>query len=261
MSVDPEHTEQPGEVGPDEATPDESEQPAESPEQGEEEEASESEGEPAEAEPSGEAPSSEAPVAATKTDAEWEKIGKSLDTRATTYRNAVSTLMGESAQDLVPCELCTPPFIGFHFPAASEQPRSDLHARLLAVLQRPTAVDIKQDPNTRACPTCEGLGELLTGSNVPGNERHKCPDCSGYGFVPPPGSAAPTNGAADTRLAPVGEHVAPLITDDTDAWGEPKLLPDGRENPNYGKMPQFKIQVPPWGTTANLTPADAVPAE
>jgi hypothetical protein len=32
----------------------------------------------------------------------------------------------------------------------------------------------------------------------------------------------------------------PLVTDGNDVWGSPKLLPDGQENPNYGKMPQYK---------------------
>ena len=37
-----------------------------------------------------------------------------------------------------------------------------------------------------------------------------------------------------------------------DEWGEPMILPDGRENPNYGRMPHRKMLVEPYGVTANL---------
>ena len=33
---------------------------------------------------------------------------------------------------------------------------------------------------------------------------------------------------------------------------EPRILPDGRQNPNFGKWPQYKIQVAPYGVTAGL---------
>jgi hypothetical protein len=39
---------------------------------------------------------------------------------------------------------------------------------------------------------------------------------------------------------------------DVDEWQEPRILPDGRENPNYGMMPHRKMLVEPWGVTAGL---------
>ena len=32
----------------------------------------------------------------------------------------------------------------------------------------------------------------------------------------------------------------PAVVADADAWGSPRLLADGQENPNYGRMPQYK---------------------
>ena len=32
----------------------------------------------------------------------------------------------------------------------------------------------------------------------------------------------------------------PVATGDVDIWGSPRLLDDGQENPNYGKMVQYK---------------------
>jgi hypothetical protein len=50
---------------------------------------------------------------------------------------------------------------------------------------------------------------------------------------------APSNGQADPVAFDLPSE-EPLVTDGTDVWGSPKLLPDGQENPNYGKMPQYK---------------------
>jgi hypothetical protein len=152
---------------------------------------------------------------------------------------------------------------GFHFPATAEapNPRDELHSRLLAVLLRPTAVDIREDPNTETCPTCGGPGWLLTRGQVAGEEKWECRTCGGHGFL----DNWPKSGNGTTTHPPSfdagGDVPTFTSTEETDDWGEPKLLPDGRNNPNFGRMPQFKIQVPPWGTTANLTPADVVPAE
>ena len=52
--------------------------------------------------------------------------------------------------------------------------------------------------------------------------------------------------AAPDPLTAVGDQA------DVDEWGEPMILPDGRENPNYGRMPHRKILVEPYGMTANL---------
>jgi hypothetical protein len=48
------------------------------------------------------------------------------------------------------------------------------------------------------------------------------------------------------------EPVATMAYDEVDEWDEPRILPDGRENPNFGKMPNRKIPVEPWGVTAGL---------
>jgi rubrerythrin len=183
MSVDPEHTEQLGEVGPDEVTPDEPEQPAESPEQGEEEEASESEGESAEPQPDESEPQASGGVMLSEQDA--EKMGERLAKERTRHDNRIAEIMGEAATDLVPCELCQPVMQGFHFPATAEapNPRDELHSRLLAVLLRPTAVDIREDPNTETCPTCGGPGWLLTRGQVAGEEKWECRTCGGHGFL------------------------------------------------------------------------------
>jgi hypothetical protein len=198
------------------------------------------EGEPSEAQPPQGEPPPEAPQPAGKSEEEWEQIGKKLDKSATTWRNRVSELLGESAQDLVPCELCDPTLPGFHFPAASTPPRDDVHARLLQVLLTPEGPDYVFDANQPACGKCDGWGQVATGSKVPNHKNHVCPRCHGTGVEP--SAQQLQNGPPEQApvLAAVGAPDEQPPPADADPWGSPRLLETGQENPNYGKMPQYK---------------------
>lgn len=174
------------------------------------------------------------------TERQLEEASKKLEQSAKTWRSRVETILGEAANDLVPCELCNPIIPGFHFPAELEQPRDDQHARLLEVLRTPSAPEFQLATHVRRCGTCDGYGQVLSGSKVPGKERVTCPTCKGNGFqgqgdVPSQPQTQPGNGQvefpADTQ---------PLTQDDNDAWGSPRLLDDGQENPNYGRAPSYK---------------------
>ena len=172
---------------------------------------------------------------------ELEKVRKSLDKSATTWRNRVSQLLGEEAQYLVVCELCDETIPGFHWPAEMVTPRDDVQARLYDVLRAPSGPGYQPDPFTVECTTCQGLGKTLTKSLVAGKTERVCPSCGGDGFKvsQAQGAPPPQNGdAAEIRYNLPDEE--PLVVDGQDAWGSPKLLPDGQENPNWGRMPQYK---------------------
>lgn len=122
-------------------------------------------------------------------------------------------------------------------------------------------VDYAQDDDTRECPKCHGEGKVKTGSKVKTQLVQPCSACKGYGYVPPPSAtgshpanvAVPGNGAALVDVPPLED----FTLGDNDEFGEPRILPDGRENPNYGKRPSYKVLVEPWGVTANLTAQNA----
>jgi len=167
-------------------------------------------------------------------------VRKKLDQSATTWRNRVSDLLGEEAQMLVPCELCDPLIPGFHWPPEVEQPRDDLHAHLLDVLRTPSAPEYQQAQHVRRCQLCDGWGRVLSGSRVAGKGEVACQMCKGQGFVgdaslPSQATAPPTNGEVEFP-----DDTRPLVEGEADVWGSPRLLLDGQENPNYGKMPQYK---------------------
>lgn len=178
--------------------------------------------------------------AAGLTERELEEIQKKLERSATTWRNRVSELLGEAAQMLVPCELCDPSIPGFRWPANVEQPRDELHAHLLDVLKNPAAPEYADSRVVRRCADCDGWGQVLSGSRVAGKERVVCSTCKGLGYQGPPQeagqAAAPTNG----EVIQYPSDTQPLTADDQDAWGSPRLLADGQENPNYGRAPSYK---------------------
>jgi len=174
------------------------------------------------------------------------------------YASQIGTIFQEDALSQMPCPLCPDIHKGFIDVRDAGRIPDELKAAVMEYMGYAQRADYEPDPETNECPTCKGLGLVKTGSRVTGNEERKCSRCHGYGFVPPPDAASNGHHPGDDFLAPVGEHTSPLEEPDTDVAGEPRLLPDGRTNPNYGKWPQYKIAVPPWGVTAGLTVQDAV---
>jgi hypothetical protein len=171
---------------------------------------------------------------------ELEEVRRKLERSATTWRNRVSELLGEEANYLAPCELCDPIIPGFHFPAEVETARDPVHARLLDVLRTPGEPEYMPDPNTRECGVCGGLGKTLTKGRVPGKTQRVCRVCKGQGYLSnDPADQLTGNGTVDVSGLDLPSE-EPLVSGDADIWGSPRLLPDGMENPNYGKMPQYK---------------------
>lgn len=217
----------------------------------------EPDGEPDE-EPAAPEEPAEAPAQPTETEALMSKRFDASQRAFKSYTTRLSTVFEEDALHHIPCPLCPDYHKGYIDVRDAGNVPDEIKNVVLEYMGYARKADYEPDPETNECPTCKGLGLVRTGSRVTGNEERKCSRCHGYGFVPPPD--APSNGhhVHDDFLAPVGEHASPLEEPDEDVAGEPRLLPDGRVNPNYGKWPQYKVLVQPWGVTAGLTVQDAV---
>ena len=192
-------------------------------------------------------------------EAEREKAYKRVDQSYQTYVRALGKNLEEDANDLLPCPLCsaTPHPAFLNMGDAGRVPQ-EIKDGVLHFLGFAREVEYRQSSMHRTCDLCGGEGKVQTGSKVAEWKSLPCPSCKGYGFVPPPGAAV--NGSdeqAAAAVAPILDpHSNPPV--DTDPSGEPRILPDGMPNPNFGKWPQFKVAVPPWGVTAGLTAQDAV---
>jgi hypothetical protein len=191
---------------------------------------------------------------------QWDERWKKSERAFATYTKRITELWEDDATELVPVALSPGAPPGFlYLPDAGRVP-DELKLPVMEFFGIAREQDYADDPFTVACVTCHGKGATRTGSAVPGQEKRTCPTCAGKGFTvvgQPEG-----NGAADVSVGP-GPALLPsddFPRSDVDNWGEPRILPDGRPNPNFGKQPQFKELVEPWGTTANLNAQDVTDA-
>lgn len=191
-------------------------------------------------------------------DASWDAALAKVDRSFTTYQRAIERELGDDAEQYVPCPLCLATPRGFVHPAeAGRVPaeQADIVKHFLG-LARP--VDYPASSQHRRCQECDGLGKVATGSAVAGKETIMCGVCSGNGFVGP--APLVPLAAANGSEGVTGPSVfgAETLPADRDEWDQPRLLPNGHDNPNYGRMPNHWIQVEPWGDTRGLTAQDAV---
>jgi hypothetical protein len=189
--------------------------------------------------------------------AEWEDRFKKSERAFAAYTKKVSDIYAEDALDLLPVSISPSAPPGFLYRFDAGRVPDDVKAPILEFFGIVREQDYEADPETNTCRTCQGKGKTKTGSQVAGNETRKCRTCNGFGYVPPPSVSENGAVASGEYHAPIGERVEPVATGDADLWGEPRILPDGRENPNFGKLPQHKVPVDPWGVTAGLTAQDA----
>ena len=186
-------------------------------------------------------------------EARVKTVGRSF----ATYSRKVFETYDDQAHDLVECLLCPDMHKGFLNVNDAGRVPKEIVENVQTFLGIVREKDYAQLPGFQACPTCHGEGKGATGSNVPGKSVVTCPDCMGAGYRGP--VATQRNGHTDqdeTLSGPLVHGIEPL-PGDRDEWDQPRILPDGRENPNYGRTPKYWVEVAPWGETRGLTAQDA----
>lgn len=182
------------------------------------------------------------------------KLGRSFDN----YGKNVASTYGDDFAALLECPLCPGNHKGFvDLRYAGQVPR-EIESEVYAYLTASNVGTLEQDPGTHACSVCKGKTMVRTGAIAGQYVTVTCPNCKGYGYMPPPGTppaAATQNGNGEMPVVPL-EQTGP--SEDVDEWGEPRTLPDGTVNSNFGMMPNRKTIHPVYGVTANLTRAEAV---
>jgi len=203
----------------------------------EEEEAAEEE-EPGVATPDGEPPPEETqPQGMTQKEAEARF--KKSETAWKSYQSRIENIWEEEALQLTPVVISPSAPPGFLHNADAGRVPQEIQDALMLFFGMPVEVEYEYDPNKPACDRCKGKGQIRTGSEVPSFRTLPCEGCQGRGFVMP-GQAAANGPAGEAPvLAMVAAAPEPPEPKDADDWGHPRILADGMENPNYGRMPQY----------------------
>lgn len=202
-------------------------------------------------------PDESAPQQEPLQDVEMEKVFAKIDRSFSTYKAAVERNLADEVTDWLGCPLCVGGAVPAYFNRHDiGRVPDEIAANVKMVLGFARETDYESAPGIVACTDCGGLGKVSTGSRVAEHMTITCPTCKGYGYTPPPGGNVGGNGHAHTAEEHVSAALADLEQPERDNWGEPKVLPDGTLNDNYGKQPQFKSVHPVYGVTANLSPEE-----
>ena len=172
------------------------------------------------------------PQAQGLTEREIEKRVERLEKEASRHAGRISEIMEEDAQDLVPCPLCAGPFVGFIFPDAAKNLRDEHRDAVKAAIGEASA-GYMPAPHTAKCGTCNGKGDVLSGSTRPGSELVQCPRCKGRGYMESPTGEPVTAADSNGQVEPVAAVAAVETPPDRDPWGRPSI------HPKFGVMPQF----------------------
>jgi hypothetical protein len=164
---------------------------------------------------------------------------KRLAAEVKRHTSRITDILGDAAADAIVCPVCSPDLQGFMYEQDFQHPTNEVQARMFAAIQPAPNPGYLSTPGLEECSVCGGLGSTERPTKVEAHKLAVCSNCNGYGFYPPPGVV--TNGALsqDAGLALVAAAHEPVM-DDVDAFGSPRLLATGMENPNYGRMPQYK---------------------
>jgi hypothetical protein len=162
-----------------------------------------------------------------------EKALGQLEREGKRHAGAIARIMGEDAQELEPCPRCAGPFVGFIYPPSIAPPPPELVALVKASIGEAAAPDFNKAENARRCDSCDGWGQRLSGSRIPGQAALVCNVCLGKGYVaiggPGPGPQTPQQQGEQGDQPVLATERPP----DVDPWGR------GPTDPNYGRMPQY----------------------
>jgi len=179
-------------------------------------------------------PPDEQPEPQGKSQKEIDAQVTKLERASNTYTRKVAEILGEDLVDFVPSPLSLPFLFGFVFNPDNVPLDEGVLNATRRLIGEPVPPPLVQAPDARTCPTCDGWGQVLTGSKVHPMNVAKCLECNGRGWV---GERANITPAQAAQLAPVPSEANGFDNEPAaleDSWGTPIGHPD------YGKMPQYR---------------------
>lgn len=156
------------------------------------------------------------PSAAQMSEKEREKIIGRLDAENDRHTKRVAEILGPDVTDLEPCTFCWEHAAGFLLAGVEiDVVQAAMTRQRMGMGPEPT---YKSNPTFAPCPTCDGMGRVLSGSRVEAQITQPCPECVDKGWIrvtpPPPntpGHAAPTNEPPPVGWVPPNAPLPPQL--------------------------------------------------
>jgi hypothetical protein len=152
-------------------------------------------------EPDAQAEQAAADHARVQTEKALAKRDAQLDGENTRHAKRLGEIMGEAADDLIPCPVCMDGIAGWIYPPDVQMLPPEAIARVRQVIGLPDYTTFHAAGFAIECPDCGGLGEVTTGSHVPGREVTTCETCQKAGWIRTRGVQG--NGHVDTTTGEI----------------------------------------------------------
>lgn len=104
-----------------------------------------------------------------------------LDREAQRHRNRLAEILEEDILSCVPCELCRADPAGWIDMSTPIPDEVKQRVRIQIGDREPE--NWQPDPDSQRCATCDGQGEVVSGSRKTGQTELVCLDCNGRGWV------------------------------------------------------------------------------
>ena len=112
---------------------------------------------------------------------EAERIFAAFDRERERHGKEVKKALGPLYDGWDVCPLCEAH--GFYLATIPEPEATARREYVHAALGAGNGPEYREHPTRGKCPTCDGWGQLRTGSHVPNQDLLNCPDCGGHGQV------------------------------------------------------------------------------
>ena len=136
-----------------------------------------------------------------------EKRYQKLAAEKVRHAKRVGEIMDEDATDLIPCPVCMDGIDGWIYPPDVQPLNEESISRIRQVIGLPDYTNFRHVGWAVECPTCGGLGKVITGSKVPGREVTGCTDCNEAGWINRSGIPQTNGHHADEPMPVTGPTV------------------------------------------------------
>lgn len=164
-------------------------------------------------------------------DLDVERAFKKAEKVQARYEKQLAEALGPIFEDLQPSPLDDIP--GYVFPFDPNTDLGDFKRAAVAAYFGDDAPDLRENPDSAACETCEGWGEVLSGAKNATHRVIACPRCGGTGWKVK--ATAPT--PAPYQAVP-GE-IVPQSLDANQNGGERDAFGRPAGHPRWGELPTF----------------------